>query len=91
MLESKIESASVKEAKKHGWWGIKLLSTLFKGLPDRLFVGHGIVVFIEYKQPGKLPTKLQSKVHELFKQNGVIVHIAHSKSETMEILNSYTS
>ena len=88
MLESKIESDSVKEAKKHGWWGIKFLSTLFKGLPDRLFVGHGAVVFIEYKQPGKLPTKLQSKVHEMFKQHGITVHIAHSVNETMEILNN---
>lgn len=88
MLESKIEKQSASEAKKIGWFGIKLLSSLFKGLPDRMFIGYGKVVFIEYKQPGKLPTPLQTKVHNIFKNYGITVHIAHSVDETLRILNN---
>ncbi len=88
MLESKIEKDSVAEAKKYGWFSFKVLSQLNKGLPDKCFIGHGKVVFIEYKQPGKKPTPLQSKVHQIFLDHGVTVHIATSVNETMEILNN---
>lgn len=88
MLESKIEKDSVKEAKKHGWFAFKVLSQLNKGLPDKCFIGHGKTVFIEYKQPGKSLTALQAKVHQIFADHGVTVHVAKSVNETMEILNN---
>ena len=88
MLESKIEKDSVKEAKKHGWFSFKVLSQLNKGLPDKCFLGHGKVVFIEFKQPGKSVTALQAKVHKIFADHGVTVHVATSVNETMEILNN---
>lgn len=88
MLESKIEKDSVKEAKKHGWLSFKVLSQLNKGLPDRAFLKGGKTVYIEFKQPGKKPTKLQAKVHSSFLEHGVKVYISTSVSETMEILNN---
>lgn len=88
MLESKIEKESVKEAKKHGWYSFKVLSQLNKGLPDRAFIKNGLTVYIEYKQPGKKPTALQSKVHSIFAEHGVNVHVCTSVEETMEVLNS---
>ena len=91
MLESKIEKDSVKAAKKLGWYSFKVLSQLNKGLPDKCYLGHGKVVFIEYKQPGKQPTALQAKVHQIFAEHGIKVHIATSVAETMEILNNEVS
>lgn len=88
MLESKIEKDSVKESAKHGWLSYKMLSQLNKGLPDRVFLGHGKVVFIEYKQPGKKPTLLQEKVHKQFREHGVEVYVCTSVEETMEVLNN---
>lgn len=88
MLESKIEKDSVKAAKELGWFSFKVLSQLNKGLPDKCFLGHGKVVFIEYKQPGKQPTKLQAKVHQIFAEHGIKVHIATSVDETIRILNN---
>lgn len=88
MLESKIEKDSVKEAKKHGWFAFKVLSQLNKGLPDKCFIGHGKTVFIEFKQPGKTVTALQAKVHQIFADHGVNVHVVTSVNETMEILNN---
>ena len=91
MLESKIEKDSVKEAKNHGWFSFKVVSPNFRGAPDRAFIKNGHTVYIEYKQPGKKPTPLQVKVHQIFSEHGVKVHIATSVKETMEILNNETN
>lgn len=88
MLESKIEKDSVKEAKKHGWYSFKVLSQLNKGLPDRAFLKDGHTVYIEYKQQGKLPTALQSRIHRDFAEHGVTVYVCTSVNETMEVLNA---
>lgn len=88
MLESKIEKDSVKEAKKHGWWSVKLLSTLHKGLHDRMFIGHGKIVLIEYKQPGKNLSKMQEKIHKDFADSGVKTYVSRSVNETIKILES---
>lgn len=88
MLESKIEKDSVKEAKKNGWYSFKVLSQLNKGLPDRAFIKDGVTVYIEYKQPNKKPTALQSKIHSIFADHGIKVYICTSVSETMEVLNN---
>lgn len=88
MLESKIEKDSVKAAKKLGWYSFKVLSQLNKGLPDRAFIKDGLTVYIEYKQPGKQATALQSKVHQMFSDHGVKVHIATSAEETVRILTN---
>ena len=91
MLESKIEKDSVKEAKKHGWFSFKVLSQLNKGLPDRAFIKDGKTIYIEYKQPSKSVTALQAKVHQIFADHGIKVHIATSVNETMGILNNETN
>lgn len=88
MLESKIEKDSVAEAEKHGWFSFKVVSPNFRGAPDRAFIKDGLTVYIEYKQPSKKPTPLQSKVHQIFLNHGVTVHVATSVNETMEILNN---
>lgn len=88
MLESKIEKDSVKAATNAGWYSFKVLSQLNKGLPDRAFIKDGKTVYIEYKQPGKAVTKLQAKMHRIFSDHGVLVHVAHSVEETMGVLNN---
>ena len=91
MLESKIEKDSVAEAKKYGWFSFKVVSPNFRGAPDRAFIKDGMTVYIELKQLGKKPTALQSKVHEIFRQYGVTVHVARSVEDVIEILKSYTN
>ena len=88
MLESKIEKDSVKAAKELGWFSFKVLSQLNKGLPDRAYLKDGKTIYIEYKQPSKQPTKLQAKVHQIFAEHGVKVHIATSVDETIRILTN---
>ena len=59
MKESTIERAVCAYAKAKGCLVMKLAGPNQKGQPDRMFIYHGKVLFIEFKAPGKLPTALQ--------------------------------
>ena len=61
MNESTIERSVCKYAKSNGCIVMKLSGPNQKGQPDRMFLRNGKVLFIEFKAPGKLPTKLQEK------------------------------
>ena len=61
MRESTIEKAVCAYAKSQGCLVMKLAGPNQKGQPDRMFIRNGKVLFIEFKAPGKLPTKLQEK------------------------------
>lgn len=60
MLESEVENAVVKHARGSGWTIFKINIMGNRGWPDRLFIREGpAFAFIEFKAPGKKPTKLQ--------------------------------
>lgn len=60
MSESDIERAVTKHAERAGWVSIKLAGGNDSGKPDRLYVGRDAqVVFIEFKDAGQKPRKLQ--------------------------------
>lgn len=61
--EKKLERRCSDIAKANGWYTRKFSSPSNRGVPDRIFIKGGRVEFIEFKAPGKLPTKLQ--IHEL--------------------------
>lgn len=57
-------------------WVIKLLSTLVKGLPDRMILCQGgYVGFAEIKTTGKKPTKIQTYIHEKLRALGFKVFV----------------
>ena len=61
MRESTIEQAVCAYAKAKGCLTLKLSGQNQKGQPDRMFVYHGRILFIEFKAPGKRPTVLQAR------------------------------
>ena len=61
MRESKIERTVCRWAKDKGCIVIKQTSAGNRGIPDRLFLRNGKCLFLEFKAPGKKPTKLQLK------------------------------
>ena len=63
MKESAIESALVRHAKKLGIYTAKFTSPSRRGVPDRIFIRDGVVLFLELKAPGEKPTELQ--MHEM--------------------------
>lgn len=70
LSESDIERKICDYAKKHGCLVFKFVSPGHRGVPDRLFICNGVVLFLEIKRPGKRPTLLQeSCIKKLRSQN----------------------
>jgi len=61
MRESTIEQVVCAYAKAKGCLSLKLAGQNQKGQPDRMFLYHGLVLFIEFKAPGKKPSALQAR------------------------------
>ena len=74
MRESLIEKKVCDYAKEQGFLVYKFSSPSQRGVPDRMFIYDGGVMFIEFKAPGKKMTKLQSKIALDINRAGVIVH-----------------
>lgn len=69
-LEKKLEKRCADLARTHGWWTRKFSSPSNRGVPDRIFMKDGKVIFVEFKAPGKEPTPLQWHELDLIKEHG---------------------
>ena len=70
MSEKKLEKRCTDVAKANGWWSRKFSSPANRGVPDRIFMKEGRVIFVEFKAPGKEPTPLQWHEIGLIKDHG---------------------
>ncbi len=87
--EKLIEKTLVAEVKKQGGWVLKLLCQFVTGLPDRLvLLPGGVVFFVEVKSTGKKPTPVQKLVHEKLRRLGFTVHVIDSLEQLNTILNN---
>lgn len=59
MKESKLEARIVKHCRDRGILCYKFSSPARRGVPDRLLIKGGKVMFMEVKAEGKRPTQLQ--------------------------------
>jgi len=75
VLESQIEKKVCAYAKRKGWLVYKFTSPGKRSVPDRIFIGDRKMFFIEFKAPGKKPTKLQLAEHAKIQSQGFIVWI----------------
>lgn len=89
MREKAIEKLLIQEVRNKGGLALKLASTGFKGMPDRLvlFPG-GRIAFVEVKAPGKPPSVLQSVRHKQLRRLGFTVYTLDSKAEIKRILDN---
>lgn len=78
MLEATIEKRVCANAKANGWLTYKWTSPSNRGVPDRIFIKAGRVVFVEFKAPGKKPTPLQKHIHKKLENEGMEVHVVDS-------------
>ena len=89
-LEKVIEKAFCDAAKKKGGIAIKMPAIHLNGLPDRLcLLPGGILFFCELKAPGKKPRKLQLSIHRKLKKLGFKVEIIDSIEKVHKILDQY--
>ena len=88
MLEKQIEKSSVQKAKAEGWYTRKFASPSHRGVPDRLFIKNGVVVFIELKTKVGKVSKLQEEELQDLRDHGVIAVVCRSVEEVMATLHA---
>jgi len=91
--ESLIVASIVRKAKQLGWWTMKIHGNRFQmaGVPDLLCLRGGRAVFLEVKQPGKRPTKLQeARMNEIERYAGVPCHVVTSAEEAADRLTPWS-
>ena len=71
MSESKLESQIVTLCSKLGLLTYKFSSPSQRGVPDRVIMGRGRVLFLELKNAGCKPTGLQERELERIKNVGI--------------------
>jgi Holliday junction resolvase len=94
-LEKDIERHASRWASANGWYVRKITSPSSRGIPDRLFVKDGRVVFIEFKArfTGKISPN-QAREINLLRQHGAEVYVAKSVEEAvfaLEVVPSLSS
>lgn len=88
--EKKVEPALREGIKKLGGWCIKLLTNHITGLPDRLcLLPGGIIFFAETKSTGDKPSKIQLYVHRKLSKMGFKIFVIDSIEKLKIVLKSY--
>lgn len=59
IIENDVEKRLIKKVKALGGLTFKFTSPSTKGVPDRIVIFRGGVIFIELKRPGEVPSALQ--------------------------------
>jgi hypothetical protein len=88
MRESSIETALVTYAKKHDIYTKKFVSPSNRGVPDRVFIYGGRVLFLELKAPKKKPTPLQMRNMEELLDSGAMVGWTDDREIGKDVLAS---
>ncbi len=71
MTESQLEKKLVTFCREHGLLTYKFASPSHRGVPDRIIMGGGKVMFLELKRPGNGPTRLQEREIYRINQHGI--------------------
>jgi hypothetical protein len=83
-LESTIENDTRSWVSSIGCIYLKLLPTIV-GIPDRLFIGPGrLIFFVETKRPKQKPRKIQEYIHTKLRGFGFNVYVCTTVEETKE-------
>lgn len=89
--ENKIETEVCRHALATGWIHYKFAPTSSRGAPDRVFLKNGKTIFIEFKAPGKKPSRFQYGVINLFRASGFPVGIIDDIQEGMKFIDAFTT
>jgi hypothetical protein len=92
MLEKKIEGAVKQYARTQGFLAYKWTSPNHIGVPDCILISpHGQVLFIEFKQKGKLPTPMQAREHQRMIANGAHVFVIDDMETGKALVDTYAA
>lgn len=86
MLEKEIESKIRKAVKKHGGLFLKFVSPSETGVPDRIVIQDGRVIFVELKRDGERPTPRQLLMHRRLRKCGADVRVVTGMQQAVEFI-----
>ena len=86
MRERDIEQYLVKRARESGGKAYKWVSPGNDGVPDRIVIFPGRIIFVELKAPGKKPTPLQLARHRELAGFGLEVLVIDSKEDVDRLI-----
>lgn len=88
--EKLIEKTLNKEVERLGGWSLKLPCVYVAGLPDRLvLLPGGVLFFAEIKSTGKKPNPVQTLIHKRLRGLGFNVYVIDTLEGLYKILNDY--
>lgn len=87
--ERDIEAKVVKWAKDRRFLTYKFVSPSQRGVPDRIFIRDGYVIFIEFKAPGEKPTALQAATIRKMQDEDCRVYVCDSVEAAIAVLEEY--
>ena len=73
-LEADLQAAAVRWARAQGWFARRYKGPGRRSHPDYMFIRRSVVLWIEFKLPGKEPTELQLKEIREMIAHGAIVY-----------------
>lgn len=83
-----VEGYLAQQAKKHNILCYKFTSPGTRGVPDRILIGNGQVIFVETKSTTGTLSPLQKTRIADMKEHGACVFTCHSKEEADRIIAS---
>lgn len=90
LSETQIEAALVKSVHAAGGLCWKWPATARAGVPDRIVILGGRVVFVELKRPGGKVRPIQAEVHRRMKAAGADVRVVDSIESARSFVHEFT-
>lgn len=85
--EGTVESHLKDKAEAEGFLYYKFTSPGRRGVPDRVLLGNGHVIFIELKAPGEKPRELQRVVIRKMRAQSTDVRVIDNKEDCDRLLD----
>lgn len=89
--ESYIEAKIGDYARSKLCINFKFSSPSRRGVPDRMFMFNGRVMFIEFKQRGRKTTPLQNFTIETIRAQGIDVHVIDNVLDGKECIDEFVN
>ncbi len=85
-VEKQLEEKASDIAKEFGFLSYKIAARSRRGLPDRIFVGWGKTIFVEFKSPGEKLSPIQRYVISQLQDQDATVYIVDNIKELRNVL-----
>lgn len=88
--EGIIEDFFIKESRRRNAWQCKFLPSI-TGVPDRILVYAGQVVFVELKAKNGRLSARQKLIHKQLRRHGAKVFVPYSEQDVLKVFEELDS